>query len=89
MPKEIPPSSFECDCGHLLEFSEGTVLEMEAMSHKKKMRLSDHTDHTVVFHKGKMVDVICHNEKVETDQIRTFRDLCYCDEEVVLRWIGG
>ena len=63
MPKEIPPSSFECDCGHQLDFFESTVQEMEVMSQKKKVQLGDHTDHTVVFFGGKMVDMICPNKK--------------------------
>jgi hypothetical protein len=63
MPREIPPSSFECDCGHQLDFFESTVQEMEKMSQKKKVRLDDETGHTVVFHKRKMVDVICPDQK--------------------------
>jgi len=59
MPKEIPPSSFQCDCGHQLDFFSNTVREMEAMSRKKKVRLGDDTDHTVIFHKGNMADVLC------------------------------
>ena len=65
MPKEIPPSSFECDCGHQLDFFEGTVSAMEKMSRKagKNVRLSDETEHVVVFHKGRMVNVICPDRK--------------------------
>jgi hypothetical protein len=39
MPKEIFPSSFECDCGHQSDFFEHTVREMKAMSQKKKVYL--------------------------------------------------
>jgi hypothetical protein len=61
MPKEIFPSSYECDCGHRLDFCENTIREIKAMSRKKKVRLSDSaTDmHTVVFYKGEMIDIIC------------------------------
>ena len=41
MPKEIFPSSFECDCGHQSDFFENTVREMKAMSQKKKVYLAD------------------------------------------------
>jgi hypothetical protein len=35
MPKEIFPSSYECDCGHQSHFFENTIREAKAMSHKK------------------------------------------------------
>ena len=41
MPKEIFPSSYECDCGHQSHFSENTIREIKAMSRKKKVRLGD------------------------------------------------
>jgi len=41
MPREIIPSSYECDCGHQSHFSENTVREMKEMSHKKWVRLGD------------------------------------------------
>jgi len=61
MPKEIFPSSYECDCGRRLDFSEDTVRELKARSHKKKVYLGDSaTDtHAVVFYKGEMIDIIC------------------------------
>jgi hypothetical protein len=61
MPKELFPSSYECDCGHQSHFSENTVREMKAMSHKKRVRLGDGAPdgHVIVFHKGRMVDIIC------------------------------
>jgi len=51
MPKEIFPSSFECDCGHQSDFSEHTVRDMKAMSQKKKVYLADSEpeEHTIVF----------------------------------------
>jgi hypothetical protein len=35
MPKEIYPSSYECDCGHQSHFFENTIREIKAMSRKK------------------------------------------------------
>jgi hypothetical protein len=35
MPKEIFPSSYECDCGHQSHFFENTIKEAKALSHKK------------------------------------------------------
>src|SRR5256885_13241552 len=61
MPKEIFPSSFECDCGHQSDFFENTVREMKAMSRKKKVYLADSApeEHTIVFYRGKMVAIQC------------------------------
>src|SRR5437773_8802421 len=61
MSKEIFPSSFECDCGHQSDFFENTVREMKAMSQKKKVYLADSApeEHTIVFYKGKMVEIQC------------------------------
>jgi hypothetical protein len=54
MPKEIFPSSFECDCGHQSDFFENTVRDMKAMSQKKKVYLADSApeEHTIVFYRG-------------------------------------
>ena len=61
MPKEIFPSSFECDCGHQSDFSERTVREIKTMSQKKKVYLADSApeEHTIVFHRGKLVEIQC------------------------------
>ena len=61
MPKEIFPSSFACDCGHQSDFSENTVREMKTMSQKKKVYLADSApeEHTIVFYRGKMVEIQC------------------------------
>src|SRR2546428_5009782 len=61
MPKEIFPSSFACDCGHQSDFFENTVREMKAMSQKKKVYLADSApeEHTIVFYRGKMVEIQC------------------------------
>ena len=70
MPKEIFPSSYECDCGRRLDFSESTVRELKARSHKKKVYLGDSaTDtHAVVFYKGEMIDIICPKQKASESQ---------------------
>jgi hypothetical protein len=61
MPKEIFPSSFECDCGHQSDFSERTVRDIKAMSQKKKVYLADSApeEHTIVFYRGKLVEIQC------------------------------
>jgi hypothetical protein len=61
MPKEIFPSSFECDCGHQSHFAERTVRELKVMSQKKKVYLGDAApeEHTIVFYRGKMVEIQC------------------------------
>jgi hypothetical protein len=71
MPKEIFPSSYECDCGHQSHFFENTIREIKALSRRKVARLADSdTDkHVTVFHKEKMVDIICpkrHRQKEES-----------------------
>ena len=66
MPREIYPSSFECDCGHPSDFSENTVREMKRMSQRKEVRLADDSgpdNHTIVFRGGKMVDILCPQQK--------------------------
>ncbi|KPL08220.1 hypothetical protein AMJ85_08610 [candidate division BRC1 bacterium SM23_51] len=64
MPREIFPSSYECDCGHQSHFFENTIKEMKAKSHKKRVRLGDFAahEHYIVFYKGEMVDIICPHE---------------------------
>jgi hypothetical protein len=61
MPKEIFPSSYLCDCGHQSDFCENTIREAKAKSHRRVIRLGDSApnEHTIVFHRGKMVDIIC------------------------------
>ena len=61
MPKEIFPSSYECDCGHLSHFFENTVRDAKEMSQRRTVRLSDSEaeEHTIVFQNGRMVDVLC------------------------------
>ena len=68
MPREIYPSSFECDCGCQSDFCEGTVNEMKRMSLTKEVRLGDGPgpdEHFIVFRGGKMVDIRCpkHGKK--------------------------
>jgi hypothetical protein len=67
MPKEIFPSSYECDCGHQSHFFENTIKEAKARSRKKKIYLGDlETDeHTIVFYHGEMIDILCPRRKPE------------------------
>src|SRR5712691_7321525 len=69
MPKEIFPSSFECDCGHQSDFFENTVRDMKAMSQKKKVYLADSApeEHTMVFHRGKLVEIQCPKQSRSPD----------------------
>jgi len=64
MPKEIFFSSFLCDCGHQIDFSETTVGELKQMSKRKRQWLIETCDdpaeeHVIVFDGGKMVDILC------------------------------
>jgi len=61
MPREIFPSSFECDCGHQSHFFENTIREIKAMSYSKRVFLGDseRDEHYIIFHKGHMIDIIC------------------------------
>jgi len=70
MPREIFPSSYLCDCGHQSDFFENTIREIKAMSRKKKVRLgdSDIPEHTIVFYKGEMIDIICPHQQAEGEE---------------------
>lgn len=61
MAREIFPSSYECDCGHESHFSERTVREMKADSYRGPERIADseRDEHMIVFHHGRMVEIIC------------------------------
>lgn len=61
---EIYPSSYRCECGHLSHFFENTINEMKKMSLKKKVRLGDseREGHTIVFHNGEAIEVLCPRE---------------------------
>jgi len=65
MPKEIFPSSYVCECGHQSDFFENTIREIKKMSRKKKIHLGDSApdEHTIVFYKGEMVDIICPKQQ--------------------------
>jgi hypothetical protein len=70
MPKEIFPSSYECDCGHQSHFFENTIREIKALSRKKKVRLGDSAtdEHFIVFYKGEMIDIICPKQQASESQ---------------------
>jgi hypothetical protein len=77
MPKEIYPSSYECDCGHRSEFSERTIREIKQMSLRKPVRLSDagKEPHVILFRGGRMVYVLCPKDTGErTDSGESRRD---------------
>jgi len=62
MPREIFPSSYECECGHVAHFFENTVKEVKKLSHAKRQWLADGTGtdkHIVVFEKGEMTAMLC------------------------------
>lgn len=67
MPKELFPSSYECDCGHMSHFFENTIREMKAKSYRKEIRLldSEQEEHTIVFYKGEFKDIICPKQSTE------------------------
>jgi hypothetical protein len=71
MPKEIFPSSYLCDCGHMSNFFENTIREAKAESHKHKVWLADSEpdEHTIVFYKGEMIDIICPFESQEDPSV--------------------
>ncbi|BBO91006.1 hypothetical protein [Desulfosarcina ovata] len=58
MATELFPSSFRCDCGEELDFSEGTIHEMKKMSKNKHVRLGE-GKHTIIFHKGEAKEILC------------------------------
>jgi hypothetical protein len=64
MPKEIFPSSYECDCGHLSHFFENTIKGIKKLSMKKRQILagSEVEEHRIVFHRGQMIEIICPKE---------------------------
>ena len=67
MPKEIFFSSYLCDCGHQIDFSENTVSEVKQKSKRKRQWLIETcvdpaAEHVIVFEEGKMVDILCPND---------------------------
>ena len=63
MPREIFPSSYECDCGHQSDFGENTIREAKEKSWRKPLFLcdSEKNEHTIVFRDGKMTGILCPN----------------------------
>ena len=67
MPKEISFSSFLCDCGRQIDFSENTVDGIRQKSKGKRQWLIETCndparEHVVIFDGGEMVDILCPNE---------------------------
>src|SRR5262245_19547051 len=75
MPKEIFPSSFECDCGHQSDFAERIVRDLRAMSQKKKVYLADSAseEHTIVFYRGKLVEIQCPKQPSSPETKKSLR----------------
>ena len=69
MPKELFPSSYLCDCGHQSHFAENTIREAKAMSQRRLIHLGDSAPngHTIVFYKGKMIDILCPERMPDAD----------------------
>ena len=66
MPKEIYPSSYECDCGHQLHFSENTIRDMRKISHRKRAGIGEGDDrHAAIFQRGEMVAIFCPKREAE------------------------
>src|ERR1051326_3158732 len=70
MPRESFPSSYLCDCGHQSDFFENTIRQAKAMSFKKKLYLGDSSpdEHTIVFHKGRMIEILCPPNRLESSR---------------------
>lgn len=75
MPKERFFSSYVCDCGHQIDFSQNTVGELKQKSKKKRQWLietcSDPAEeHVVVFDRGDMVDILCPDAGARQNRYR-------------------
>lgn len=75
MPKEIGISDYECDCGHQSHFGISTIWEVKAKSMKKTVHLydSEPEEHTIVFRKGRMVEILCPKQEQKSSSKRTAR----------------
>ena len=65
MPKEIGPSSYECDCGYVAQFSDNAVRDLKQRSLLKRQWLSAGGEagrHIVVFEGGRMTMMLCSKE---------------------------
>lgn len=68
MSREIFPSSYECDCGHISDFFEGTIWNIKKMSMEKEVRLADddkNNQHFLIFYRGKLKEIICPKQTQE------------------------
>lgn len=62
MPREIEPSSYECDCGYVAHFFENTVKDVKQRSLSTRQWLSEGGEaekHIVVFEGGRMTTMLC------------------------------
>lgn len=66
VPKEIMPSSYQCDCGYVAHFCEHTIRELKRHSLRKRQWLSEGRaghEHIVVFEGGRMTTMLCPEER--------------------------
>ena len=62
--KEIFPSSYVCGCGSESHFFENTIKEIKQMSMKKRVGLCGDKNHSIIFNKGKAVEIHCPKGEV-------------------------
>ena len=63
MPREIDPTSYECDCGHRSYFATDTVRGVKEQSTRNKRETAllgdDDEQHLIVFKNGSMACIVC------------------------------
>ena len=66
MPKEIPPSSYVCDCGQQSDHFERTIWELEDLSLKRRQVLiAEDDEHEIIFENGEFVAMWCPHVQKE------------------------
>jgi hypothetical protein len=80
VPREIDPTLYECDCGHLSYFGTDTVRGVKALSTRNKRKTAlledDDEQHMLVFKKGKLANIVCPKVPAEgRDAPKTERKL--------------
>jgi hypothetical protein len=95
MPKEIEPSSYQCDCGYVAHFFENTVNEIKERSRTGRQWLSDGTGtekHIVVFEGGRMTTMLCpkegrHEEKAPRYTVKQGRYLAFIHDYTTIHGV--
>jgi hypothetical protein len=96
MPKELYPSSYECDCGYIAHFFENTVKEVKKLSQAKRQWLADGTEtekHIVVFENGSMTMMLCPRDGRHETPVPRFTDkqgryLAYIHQHTTLHGVA-